>query len=818
MEELMSNTPEMNTDEKIAELDGKLRAMHAAQENNSQNKNVFVTNYMEYADPQEQSSQVSEQQNSGGTDSEIPAEQNAQAENPAEAAAPEPKQAETPAENSEENPGEEIQELHEVIHNNFDENKEENGDSTPRQINFKKDIPEQETAEKVSIAEKTFQIFSKSGLFFLLLFTLILCGQQFLFPRDFWFSEEVRYADIYMNMLTDGNFLTLTLNGHPYAETGPLYFILVWLLDSILPISMPQAFFGASVLFAMLFSASTWVLARALGYSSKTAFASGLIALSVFFIAGFANYSRMDLLFVSFLNLSYACFYRAWQKKYAPFWLIFAFLFLSFASLTSTLAAFVLPFLASLLFFVWTGKLRRINSTDGIIGFLLALLIIFSWLACIYLQGDGEYLNLILRQQILDKLFPEFAYKTEPYWYYTAGLPFALFPWVFIILFAAWEKWLANSVKAFKARKENNASAWLIVIFIAHLGFFSLFKDKSFAYLTSIVPVFSVLCANTLLNLSELRSRLFFAFIAFLTVISGIFFILFEFQGYILEFLPNLWILPKEIPAFIDTATTNTHFGLTATGAVFIALGLLILYVVKRQYAGGTLLVYSFGVIVALQPLLYLVAPQLSTVFSTKNHAYEMAEANREFGAIPASYNIYPDVFTYYYNEGLNSEVYGQKTVTQIESVEKLTDFLLNNDTVILAISESDFEKLPYKNEAKVLDYKQWIENQYIILTLWQISANKPAAEPNERQEQIINNKILPNSENLLDDYDKNIIMEQPPEEENPADSNFVPEQPMTDQEQQDAAQTPQILPYLENDNPIPDNAVPAQQDAEAVL
>lgn len=813
MEELMSNTPEMNTDEKIAELDGKLRAMHAAQESNSQNKNVSVTNYMEYADPQNIENPIPQQQN-GAEDSEIPAERAAQAEIPAAASVPVQNSG---AENPAEPPDEEIQELHEVIHNNFDENKEENNDDgTPRQINFKKDVSEEETAEKVSIAEKTFQIFSKSGLFFLLLFTLILCGQQFLFPRNFWFSEEVRYADIYMNMLTDGNFLTLTLNGHPYAETGPLYFVLVWLLDSILPISMPQAFFGASVLFAMLFGASTWILARALGYSPKTAFASGLIALSVFFIAGFANYSRMDLLSVSFLSLSYACFYRAWQKKYAPVWLIFAFLFLSFASLTSTLALFVLPFLASLLFFVWTGKLRRINSTDGIIGFLLAMLIIFSWLACIYLQGDGEYLNLILRQQILNKLFPELAYKTDPYWFYAAGLPFALFPWVFIILFGAWEKWIANSVKAFKARKEDNASAWLIFIFIAHLGFFSLFKDKSFAYLTSIVPVFSILCANTLLNLSELRSRLFFAFIAFLTVISGIFLILFEFQGYILEFLPNLWILPKEIPAFIDTATTNTHFGLTAAGAVFIALGLLILYVVKRQYAGGTLLVYSFGVIVAMQPLLYLVAPQLSTVFSTKNHAYEMAKATQESGAVPASYNIYPDVFTYYYNEGLNSEVYGQKTVTQIESVEKLTEFLLNNDTVILAISEKDFETLPYKNEAKVLDYKQWIENRHIILTLWQISANKPAAETNERQEQIINNKILPNSENLLDDYDKNIIMDLPPEEENPADSGFVPEPPLT--EQQDAAQTPQILPYLENGSPIPDNAVPAQQNGEPAL
>ena len=131
----------------------------------------------------------------------------------------------------------------------------------------------------------------------------------------FWFSEEVRYADIYMNMLSSNNFFSLTLNGHPYAETGPLYFILVWLLDAIPTINMPQAFFGSSILFAMLFVASTWILARGLGYSNKIAFTAGLILLSTFFLAGFTNYTRMDLLFAAFLNLSYVCFFRAWNKK-----------------------------------------------------------------------------------------------------------------------------------------------------------------------------------------------------------------------------------------------------------------------------------------------------------------------------------------------------------------------------------------------------------------------------------------------------------------------------------------------------------------------
>lgn len=591
-------------------------------------------------------------------------------------------------------------------------------------------------------AEKCFNIFSKLGLPLLILFTLILCGQQFLFPRDFWFSEEVRYADIYMNMLSSHNFFTLTLNGHPYAETGPLYFILVWLLDAIPNINMPQAFFGASILFAVFFTASTWILARGLNYSGKVAFAAGLLALSMFFLASFTNYTRMDLLFAGFLNLSYVCFFRAWQKNSAPVWLLFAFLFLCFAALTSTFIAFILPFIASILFFLWTAKYRRINSTDGIIGFLISILIIFAWFAYIYFQGNADYISLLLEEQIIQNYTPLSAFKTEPYWFYLAGLPFALFPWIFIILFASWGKWLKNSPQAFKARKENNGSAWLILLIITHLIVFSVLKDKSFSNLVTIIPFFAILFAKSLLSFSPLRSKVFFGFLALLTSLCGIFFIVIEFHGYILEYLPNLWALPKEIPAFVEVLTKNTSFGLTAMGAILILLGVLLWYGVNRQFAGGSLLIYTIGIILTLQPVNLLVAPQLGTVFSTKNHACEMAKVHQNEGAIPASYHIYPDVFTYYYNEALDSTKYSKATIANLNDIDSLTDFLLKNDKVILAIPEKDFEELPYKNEAAVLEYKQWIEHQYIILTSWNMAAHKPDFDKNsnETEEEITNN------------------------------------------------------------------------------
>ena len=213
----MSNSNEPNTDEQIAQLDQKLRAM-----NTSANQNSAY----EAADPQDPlfAQHAEEYEN-----------HTRYAENNPADADPQKKDEEVPL--SAQFQDEHARHSEQAEHMERAEETERAGQTE-----------QAGQAETPGMAEKCFNIFSKLGLPLLMLFTLILCGQQFLFPRDFWFSEEVRYADIYMNMLSSNNFFSLTLNGHPYAETGPLYFILVWLLDAIPTINMPQAFFGSSIL------------------------------------------------------------------------------------------------------------------------------------------------------------------------------------------------------------------------------------------------------------------------------------------------------------------------------------------------------------------------------------------------------------------------------------------------------------------------------------------------------------------------------------------------------------------------------------------
>ncbi len=631
------------------------------------------------------------------------------------------------------------------------------------------------TQETVFFADKLFNIFSKIGLPVLLLLTVLLCGQQILFPRDFWFAEEVRFADIYMNLFSSNNFLMLTLNGQPYAETGPLFYFLVRFIDLMPTINMPLALFITNLLCSLFFVASTWLFARGLGLSKKIAFSAGLILLSCLFLASQTYYINTYILFASFLNLSYLCFYRAWKKESAPIWLIFAFLFLALASLSQLLLIFVLPFIASLLFFIWTNKFKRINSADGILGFLLAILLFFAWFGYIYMQGKAQYISLILNQQIL-QLFALPNFNTISSYYWLLAIPLLFLPFTFAFIFADWINWFKNAGKAIKNRQQENATAWLFILFICHLALFIYFSQ----HIALAIPMFTVLAilvAKIIMNFSPLRHTLFFSLTGIFTLLIGFLCIVSEFQTYIFKSIPMMQDFLTKVPFVLFEANAHSLYGFAAMGCILLILGATLFMFMQKNNKGGTLLVYCIGIIVAFQPVSLLITPQISSVLSPKKYAYEMATYKNENNnlAVPVTLGIAPETFTYYYNEKLDSQNYQRKIIDQLSNTKELTDFILNNETVILAIPEQEFNTIPYKDEAKILPAHQYIGTKKILLTVWQISSQRPLL--NSSQEE--NKEIIPPINDLLEKDEKNAIINvQPNDEQNNNNTQQLPENP----------------------------------------
>ncbi len=654
---------------------------------------------------------------------------------------------------------------------------------------------------EAGFSEKTFQVCAKLSLPFLVLLTLGLCLQQFFFPRDFWITEEVRLADVYMNLLASQNFFTLTLNGMPFVEAGPLYFTLIWLIDLIPQIEMPQAFFASSIIFTTFYIIVTWALARGLGFSKQIAFASGLIMLSSYSFLALTHYIQMDIIYATFTNLSFLFFYKAWKKENGFFSLSFAFVLMACAVLIKGPFSFVLLFVATILFLIWSGNLKRLNSGDGVLGFMAFLIIILAWVAYLYFNNDFLYLKEFIQTHILNPYKIDFANK-QKYYYYLFGLALISLPWIFILIFVNWFNVLRNLGKTFRNRKTETNSSWLLCIIISGLIILSIQNDQTIINLLPLMPALAILFAKALLNLSAFSSRLFFAFLALILVLSGLFAILIEFQSYILPILPTTSFLPEKIPAYINTVTTNTYFGLTGFGVILLLFALILFKFTRRSLAGGSLIVFTLALILCTQPFNILVAPQLDKIFSPKNQAQTLAKYADQ-GYNVATYKIYPNIYTYYYNIARDSQNYPMESIINFSSENEVNDFLSTNPKVILAVPTSILEAMPNREHSEIIE-SAWLENREISLTIWDSpqleTIQTPSTSPIEEQETLEESNETPvQLPEIIDEVQENIKpLEQTNNENNieiESQENFEKTEEHTFPDAQEQNIEPTVLP-----------------------
>lgn len=200
-----------------------------------------------------------------------------------------------------------------------------------------------------------------------------------LFLRPLWEPDEVRYAQIPLEMLAKGDWMTPTLNGVLYFEKPPLQY---WLT------AMSLKLFGTGAAAARLplalasglSMAAAFLLARRLG-ARRPVWAAFMAASA---LLGFfcAQALTLDALFSAFLVAGLACAVEAVtarvQGRAHRLWTLGAFLAMALALLTKGLAAPVLLggiLLASLVFAWADPKLRSAVLWTGFhpLGWLLFL-------------------------------------------------------------------------------------------------------------------------------------------------------------------------------------------------------------------------------------------------------------------------------------------------------------------------------------------------------------------------------------------------------------------------------------------------------------
>ncbi|MCC8193904.1 MAG: hypothetical protein LIP28_04590, partial [Deltaproteobacteria bacterium] len=245
---------------------------------------------------------------------------------------------------------------------------------------------------------------------------LVLFLVQVVFTLDtraLWYSDEVRYADAYRNMVDAGDWLVLHLNGALYPDKPPLFFWFLRGLDEaaravqpFLPFSVTitdnTLFFAGVALSGLLCLLATHALASLVArVDRRTVLAADLVLISGFFFAALNHYLRMDLLFAAFITISHVFLFHAWVRNKAPLLMVLGYLFAGAAVLVKGPLGLAFPLLAGVCFLLWQGRITRFFKPDALFGLIVGVAVPGIWLVLAWMNAGDVFLDNILHKQIL---------------------------------------------------------------------------------------------------------------------------------------------------------------------------------------------------------------------------------------------------------------------------------------------------------------------------------------------------------------------------------------------------------------------------------
>ena len=233
--------------------------------------------------------------------------------------------------------------------------------------------------------------------------------------RWLWFSDEVRYAEVYSNLVRDGHWIVLNLNGEAYPDKPPVYFLLLAALDLIPGVEMPGLMWLGSAVSAIFLLFAMRALASAVGIG-RSGFAAGmLVQLSLFGMVFLLHYVRMDLLFVALMMGGQAYLHRYYYNGEAAKFAYLGFALAGLAVLVKGPLGLLLPLVAVWGAALWAGRGAAILRLTTLLGLLLAVLVMASWaFGIILVEGWAFFRDQIIGQQVVARATDTF-HHSEPF-------------------------------------------------------------------------------------------------------------------------------------------------------------------------------------------------------------------------------------------------------------------------------------------------------------------------------------------------------------------------------------------------------------------
>jgi 4-amino-4-deoxy-L-arabinose transferase-like glycosyltransferase len=479
--------------------------------------------------------------------------------------------------------------------------------------------------------------------------------------RALWFSDEVRYANAYQNLVGAGKWMVLSLNGQPYPDKPPVYFWFLWLIDTLTPADMPTVFFLGAALSGLCFLAAAYVLARTLGFDRSVSLAGVLMLLSTFFLAGLFHYSRMDLLFSAMIILSQACFFKAFSREKQGVWPLCAFVLAGVATLTKGPLGFIFPLVTSGAYLVWKGEARRLFTRAMGLGLLAMVGMLAAWVAGVMLaEGPSFLLNTVLGKHVIQRATHTFHHR-EPLSYYFVALPLAWLPWTLFVLFTPLRRLVSTSAwgALWAGRREAGPRAFLWIMFVTTFVFLSSLSGKVLIYILPLFPPLALLTADAMTRLDARPTARFWTLVAGLWLVLGA------------GLLVAGDLLPVPVPV--------RGLGLSACLLIVCGAGFMAL---RRSGYRACLLWSVLAVTLWLYPVGLIVAPSLDDAMSPRHQAELIGRYVGE-GYTPMAYKVYSGIFTYYAGHD----------IAETSDFEELDTMVGGRDKVVLSIRDKHWDE-----------------------------------------------------------------------------------------------------------------------------
>lgn len=309
-----------------------------------------------------------------------------------------------------------------------------------------------------------------------------------------WRPDEPLVAGLCSQMARSGDFVVPLLNGQPFLEKPPLYFVLGAAVGKLAGVANPLAFRSVSIILASLTLLLTYLMAARVGGRRKGLLAVGILASSGLFFRS-TRWIQIDIGLawaVALCMWAYLEYLLERKRRHA----IVLGLSLGLAFMFKGLIGPALVAAAILTDLLRQRSLKLLLNRQALLVILCMLIPIAPWLLALYARGGYAF----VREVIVVNNFGRFLGSPEGaalghqkgLFFYLHYFPREILPWTFLFIPA-----LAASLKNFK---NDVFLPWFLGPFLL----LSLSSTKRGLYLLPLLPAVACITAA---YLGQIKAR-----------------------------------------------------------------------------------------------------------------------------------------------------------------------------------------------------------------------------------------------------------------------------------------------------------------------